>query len=305
MRIQKEGTMLDFRTETFLEACRTMNFTQTAKRLHITQPAVSQHIHILEQFYKTKLFAYEGRKLRLTEEGELLYAMLSVQKHDTMYMKEKLAFLKDKKKSLRFGVTLTIGEFVIAGALKELLKEHPGLSVRIVTANTRELLGKIDKGEIEFAVMEGDFPKREYASAIFSRESFIPVCGNEYKFATPLVERLEDLKGERLIIREEGSGTREVLVKNLKKRMLSIEDFENVIEIGNMSAIKSMLSFNCGISFLYEAAVLKELKNKELCRIQLKDFEVVHDFSFVWQKDSFFEEDYKEIFAELQKSVNK
>lgn len=296
--------MLDYRTETFLEACRTMNFTRTAKLLNITQPAVSQHIHTLEQFYQTKLFAYEGKKLKVTKEGELLYRMLSAQRHDSMYMKEKLALLKEKRKSLHFGVTLTIGEFVIAKALTGLLNKQPGLSVRIITANTKELLGKIDRGEIEFAVMEGNFPRNEYASAIFSRESFIPVCGSEYKFASP-VERLEDLKGERLIIREEGSGTREVLVKDLERRNLSIDYFEHVIEIGNMGAIKSMLSYNCGISFLYEAAVSQELKNKVLRKILLKDFAVTHDFSFVWQKDSFFEKDYREIFMELQNNVNK
>lgn len=296
--------MLDFRTETFLEAYRTMNFTKTAKLMNITQPAVSQHIHTLEQFYRTKLFVYEGKKLKATKEGELLYRMLSAQRHDSMYMKEKMALLKEKRKSLRFGVTLTIGEFVIAKALTGLLNKHPELSVRIVTANTKELLGKIDRGEIEFAVMEGNFPRNEYAFDIFSRESFIPVCGYEYKFAAP-VEKLEDLKRERLIIREEGSGTREVLVKDLERRNLSIDYFDHVIEIGNMSAIKSMLAYNCGVSFLYEAAVSQEINNKILRKISLKDFTLNHDFSFVWQKDSFFERDYREIFIELQNNVNK
>ena len=63
--------MLDFRVETFLAVCETMNFTRAAERLHITQPAVSQHIHALETQYGTRLFVYEGKQLRLTESGQL------------------------------------------------------------------------------------------------------------------------------------------------------------------------------------------------------------------------------------------
>ena len=57
--------MLDFRVETFLTVCETMNFTRAAELLHITQPAVSQHIHALEAQYGTRLFVYEGKQLRL------------------------------------------------------------------------------------------------------------------------------------------------------------------------------------------------------------------------------------------------
>ena len=54
--------MLDFRTETFLCACRHMNFTKAAAELGITQPAVSQHIHYLEEYYRARLFSMNGKK---------------------------------------------------------------------------------------------------------------------------------------------------------------------------------------------------------------------------------------------------
>ena len=54
--------MLDFRTETFLCVCRHMNFTKAASELGITQPAVSQHIHFLEKYYRARLFAMNGKK---------------------------------------------------------------------------------------------------------------------------------------------------------------------------------------------------------------------------------------------------
>ena len=69
--------MLDFRVETFLTVCRTMNYTRAAEELNITQPAVSQHIAHLERDYGVPLFAYRNKKLRRwpTTSGDTLNCM--------------------------------------------------------------------------------------------------------------------------------------------------------------------------------------------------------------------------------------
>ncbi len=64
--------MLDFRIETFLNLCVTMNYTKTARELCITQPAVTQHIHYLEKYYGCRLFEYKNKTLKLTHQGEIL-----------------------------------------------------------------------------------------------------------------------------------------------------------------------------------------------------------------------------------------
>ena len=74
--------MLDFRVETFLTVCRTMNYTRAAEELNITQPAVSQHIAHLERDYGVPLFAYRNKKLQLTDAGALLRDALSTMAHD-------------------------------------------------------------------------------------------------------------------------------------------------------------------------------------------------------------------------------
>ena len=74
--------MLDRRVETFLKLCETMSYRAAAEQLHITQPAVTQHIHALEQHYGCELFRYDGRSLSRTRSAELLErtfrAMLSL-----------------------------------------------------------------------------------------------------------------------------------------------------------------------------------------------------------------------------------
>ena len=74
--------MIDTRVETFLDVCKTMNYTRTAENLNMTQPAVSQHIRCLEDFYQTRLFTYKNKKLELTEQGRYLKKYLETIAHD-------------------------------------------------------------------------------------------------------------------------------------------------------------------------------------------------------------------------------
>ena len=92
--------MLDFRMQTFLTVCEEMNYTKAAERLHITQPAVSQHIHYLEQHYGCALFTFTGKKLNLTNAGKLLLNAMQTQQHDETRLMIKMTpfvyFLENK-----------------------------------------------------------------------------------------------------------------------------------------------------------------------------------------------------------------
>lgn len=286
--------MRDFRMDTFLTVCSCMNFTKAAALLHITQPAVSQHIRYLEEYYGTGLIRFEGRQMFLTDAGEYLRRAATTMKNDDGYLQKHLASQNPDSKSLIFGATLTIGEYVMAGQLKKYMAKYPGSTIQMSIGNTRELLDMLLDGKIDFAIVEGNFPKGEYDYLTFSRERYIPVCGEGYSFQKE-PEKMEDILSERLIVREEGSGTREILEKNLEARNLTIHDFRNMIEIGGMQAIKSLVEEDCGITFLYEAAVKKELEDKKIREIRLSDFYVTHDFAFIWNKGSVFTDNYRQL----------
>jgi DNA-binding transcriptional LysR family regulator len=286
--------VIDFRIDTFLTVCRCLNFTKAAKELNITQPAVSQHIHYLEEFYNMKIFRFEGKKMYLTDEGNDLYHAAVTMKHDEKYLKENINNLKNQKNRLVFGATLTIGEFVVARQLKSYLDLFPNSEICMILGNTGELLERLKSGEIDFALVEGNFNKKEYEQLTYSVERYIPICKKAYSFQKQPFY-LKDLLTERIIVREYGSGTREILEKNLETRNLGIEDFRNMVEIGSMNAIKSLVEMGCGVTFMYEAAVQEELKKGTLQEIKLKDFQVSHDFTFIWNKGSIFSKNYQEI----------
>ena len=79
--------------------------------------------------------------------------------------------------------------------------------------------------------------------------------------------------GERLLLREEGSGTREILERYLEGRNLTVQDFRQTAQVSNLHAIKTLAQHGCGITFLYRKAVEKELAEGSLCQVALTDFQ--------------------------------
>ena len=94
---------------------------------------------------------------------------------------------------------------------------------------------------------------------------------------------MSDLLCETLILREPGSGTRDILERALKLHNIPLSSFSRVTELNSMYAIVQLLLEDCGISFLYKTAVLPYLREGRLRQIPLRDFRLQHDFSFLWQ----------------------
>ena len=203
--------MLDFRIETFLCVCRRMNFTEAAEELHLTQPAVTQHIHWLEQRYGTPLFFREGRRVRLTPAGEMLLEAMQVLRNDEAALARRLQNCAGQRQTLTFGVTLTVGEYAVVPALAGYLRRRPELDVRVRYANTAALLEALRAGSLEFAIVEGYVPPAPFETMRFCTQPYIAVCAAGHVFARA-PQTMSDLLGERLLLREHGSGTREILI---------------------------------------------------------------------------------------------
>lgn len=291
--------MLDFRTETFLTVCQTMNFTAAARQLNITQPAVSQHIHFLEEQYHTSLFIYQNKQLFLTRSGEILRRHLLTMKNDEKAVMEELKNNITGIETLSIGVTMTIGEYAIVDKLAGFLIQHPEINIHLHYGNTLQLLKLLNSGQISMAIVEGNYPKEYYSHKKYSTEDYIAVCAASHHFMTDHPYTMNDLVHERLLVREEGSGTRNILEQSLMTHGLHISDFIHYIEIENMHTIIGLLKRDCGISFLYKIAVEKELHSGILKEISLDDFKMQHDFDNIWEKHSVYSDKYLSICEEF------
>ena len=277
--------MMDPRWNTFLVLCETMNYTRAAERLCLTQPAVTHHIHYLEDHYGCRLFSYEGKVLRLTEAGVRLREFTRSMAYNSR--KVETAMASPAPISLRVGASKTIGEYIVAPQVERFLRAQPEASFSLLVDNTQVLLRGLEAGTLDFALVEGFFDRSRYDSQLYRQEAFFGVCAPEHRLAGRAVP-LDELTGERLILRESGSGTRAIFEEALHRQNYTLESFSSVVTISDFSTIKSLVADGLGISFLYAPVVERELKSGTLARFDLAEVPMSGAFYFVCLKDNLF-----------------
>ena len=267
--------MLDYRVHTFLVLYEEMNYRKTAERLHMTQPGVTQHIHYLEKYYGVKLFKYNGKRLSVTEEAEQLKRYFDSVRTEELAIKD--GFVRKDAVHLKVGATKTIGEFVIVSAARAFL-EGDDHSLDLIVDNTENLLQMLSRNELDFAVIEGVFDKGKYAHHLFKKEKFVGICGKHHSFAGKTVS-LEKVFGEKLIVREQGSGTRRLLEQAVADRGYSLGCFRKCGSVSNFSVICEIVAGDGAITFAYEP--ISRCRD-DLSTFMVEDMKIHGEFNFVY-----------------------
>ena len=242
---------MDQRLETFLTVCATMNYRKAVEQLHLTQPAVTKQIQALEALYGVRLFTYDSRKLRKTAQGETLEIYAISQRYQDEELRRALR--RQEKTSLRIGATKSIGDYILPPQISRFLKE-PDNELFFTVDNTAHLLAQLEGGELDFVVLEGIFDKSRYESFLLRDEPYIGICAKDHPFSGREVT-MDELFSERLILREPGSGTRNILERELQQCGYTPDAFRSNVCISSFKLIRHLVSEGCGVSFLYEAVV--------------------------------------------------
>ena len=294
--------MLDNKIITFLKVCDTMNYTRAAEELHITQPAVSHHIHCLEEEYGVRLFEFKNKRISLTAHGAMLRRYANAMHNDEKSIVHELSQPLFLRRELRLGTTKTVGDFAIASPLQTYMENHPDTDMHIIVGNTEELLAQLHTGAIHMALVEGYYPIEEFESVKYSTEDFICVSAARHGFVKAPAS-IEDLTEETLLVREPGSGTREILQRGLSLKNLTVNSFSRAVEIGSMHVILSLVAGDFGISFMYKRAARQGIEQGILKEVKLSDFHVRHDFTFIWNKGSILDSVYRDVCRSFIKPV--
>lgn len=265
---------MDTRLITFLEVMDTRNYTRASKNLHITQPAVTKHIHSLEEEFDVKFFRYDGKKLIMTEEAERLesYAR-ALQKN---YRDLVDSFRASPLKKIRIGLTKTIGNYAYVEELSRMMKGR-GNDFAIVIDNTEMLLDQLRSAHLDFLIVEGRFSKSEFAYEVLTEDLFTGLCASDDPLAGSVTD-VEELDESCLLLREPGSGSREILEQKLRYKGYDVCDFKRIITCSSLPLITKLVERGVGITFGYES-ILKE--EPGLATFHVRGVTDRHEFSLV------------------------
>ena len=242
---------MEQKLETFLTLCKTMHYGRAAEELNLSQPAVSKHIQALEAQYGVRLFDYQNRRLRKTPQGQLLEQYAISLRYNERTLLASLRATPCRK--IRIGATKSIGDYILFPEIRRYLEQSRN-ELTLLVDNTARLLELLEDGTLDFVVLEGTFDKRRYDHFLLREEPYLGICAAGHPFAGREVP-LAELLGQRLVLREEGSGTRNILERELQQLGYRTDAFAERVCINSFKVIKELVRSGCGISFLYEAVV--------------------------------------------------
>ena len=271
--------MIDNRIFTFLELCNIMNYHKTADNLNMTQPAVTQHIKYLENLYSCKLFEYKNKKLYKTQKGAELekYARSIV----SLNMSANISLSHNQKPPINIGATKTIGDYVLSNLILKLISDDT-YEINLLIDNTKTLFERLNEFELDIIILEGYFDKNAYKSKLISNQKFIGICSPLHPFANQTITIPELIK-EKIILREEGSGSRAILEHNLYEKGFSLASFKNKATVSSTKLIEQIVENDLGIAFVYDVI---PKSNSNLCTFEIAGLDMWHEFNFVYLNDN-------------------
>jgi DNA-binding transcriptional LysR family regulator len=241
--------------ETFLMAAETLNFSETAKRLHISQPTVSHHIKILEKDLGVTLFIRMNTGLKLTEAGRLLLPWAHRLLHDTNNLQAMMASIQsDIVGELRITCSTTAGKYVLPQLAARFSHLYPGVRVRILSCTPEDVTIKLLDGEAHIGVLSHETQSASLEIQEFFRDKISLIVPAEHRWAYRKVIEPSELLEEPIIFREESSGTRQVVLAELAKFDIGLDDLNIFMELGNAEAIVRTVAAGYGISFVSRLA---------------------------------------------------
>jgi LysR family transcriptional regulator, transcriptional activator of the cysJI operon len=274
--------MMDIRMTTFLTVAKIKNFTKAGEILSLTQPAVSQHIKFLEEYYGKDLIKKQGRTIGLTEAGEVLFKY--AKELDVLYRSLEIDVRNTSgtKKIYNVGATMTIGGYVLPYILGKYKEVYKNTDILLQVNNTEEIISKLLNRCIHFALVEGPFNKNKFNYRKFKDDELVLAVSTKHEFCKRESVELEEIISGRLILREKGSGTRKIFENKLVELGYDLEDMKTYMEIGDISAIKSLVESNLGYTIISREAIKRESKLGVIKIVPIRDIRILREFNFIY-----------------------
>jgi DNA-binding transcriptional LysR family regulator len=254
------------------------SFSQAAERLGVTQPAVSLQIRSLEQRLGRRLLDRSGRRVEPTEAGRRLYAsaqrLLAAEEHllEDLDADDEGAITG----TLELGASTGPGGTVVPLLLCDFQEQHPNVRVRLTVSDTQTVVDRVGERELELGIVGAGRRHRGIAFEPFFRDEVVLACPSGHRFAGKTIS-LDDLKGEKLIVMQEGAGVRQVIEDELRKAGMRLRDLDVHLELGLQESVRSAVVAGHGIAFISRLAIEADLDAGRIATARVRGLDPVRE----------------------------
>ncbi len=281
--------------EIFQAVARHGNMSRAAEELHIAQPTISQVIREIESEYGVALFNRIGKKLYITAEGLRLleYVKQILSLSDRMNQDMSGITLSP---SFSVGATITVGQSVLPPVLSRFEARTPNVSVSVLVDNTAVIEENLLVGKLDFAFVEGRTKHKDILSRPLMEDKLILVCHKNHPLAGRKTVCIEDVLEYPFLVREDGSGTRELFQQELDKHKAAIRVKWTS---HSFDSIFAALLQNLGVSVLSSRIAQPYVRRGELREISISDLSLTRHFSLVHHKNKYLTQPMRALIQEF------
>ena len=279
--------MADRRLQVFHTVARLLSFTKAAEELHMTQPAVTFQVRQLEEQFNTRLFDRTHNRISLTDAGSRVYdyAEKIFQLYNEMDNSVR-ELTGDISGVLILGASTTIAEYMLPVLLGDFKAKHPEVTIRLKVANTDGIVAQVENNEIDLGVVEAPVNNKNLIVEECRTDHLVLIVPPGHELAQEQNVPIQKIIEYPFICREEGSGTREVMIESMQSAGINPSELRVAMELGSLEAIKGAVETGMGVSILSKATLIKELKLGTLVAVDTNP-PINRPFSFVHQKQKF------------------
>ncbi|HEY4130961.1 MAG TPA: LysR substrate-binding domain-containing protein [Gemmatimonadaceae bacterium] len=232
-------------------------FTRAAESLHLSQPAISKSLNELESQLHVTLIDRRARPARLTEAGETLYArareLFGVERTAERELRELRGL---KRGVLRIAASTTIATYMLPPVVGRFHRRRPGVRIQVTSANTRAVLRMLLESRVDVALVEGPMNHAGVDVIPWRNDEMVVISPPDHPLLSSNRPNVHALAAETFLVREPGSGTREVAERALALHGVRLT---NTMRVGGTEAIKQAVAAGLGLAIVSREAAADQL----------------------------------------------
>lgn len=261
--------------EVFLRSAEGLNFSTAGKQMHLSQPTISKYIRDLENELGVELFDRSAGGLHLTEAGRLLLPWARKLIYQSVQLQEMMTSLQEKIVGhLRIACSTTSGKYLLPLLAGRFRNRYPWVKVTILSCTPEYVVPRLLEDEANLGVLSREAFEEGLESQEFFTDQIILIVPKGHPWAHRQSIEPDDLLDVQLILREPTSGTRRVLLTELGKYDIHLEDLDVFLELGNAEAIVETVAAGFGVSFVSRLSAGYALRERTVVEVLISGLEL-------------------------------
>jgi DNA-binding transcriptional LysR family regulator len=285
--------------EIFLNVVEMGSLTMVAKRMDMSQSAISMSIKELESIIKRPLFDRFNKKLIPNEIGRGFYRSIEPLYRQIEDIEHEFINTKDRG-SIRVGASTTIIDYILPSITCSYIDRYPEVNVELKSGNTSDILLLVKSGELDMGFVEGDVNDVDIIKEVVGSDELVVVTANRELISKSW--SIEELAKFKWVLRERGSGTRDIFLNYISKRVKNLNVF---MELGHTESIKSLLKHGKTLACISKMAVSDEINSGEFIMVDVKNFSCNRNFYLIYHKNKYKSELFNRFLEHAKREIDR